>query len=202
WIPSAPTVTSGTSPAPDTSGTGSLAADAKAHPLLRRPECTTRAGCYFDFRLEVDGVLKSWAVPKGLSDDPSDKRLAVTTEEHRMEYRTFEGVIPKGEYGGGTVLVWDQGTYEPLSHDKRGHPLPFDEALASGHATFRLEGDKLRGEYALTRFRTGGKGEEAWLLIKAREKGVRPGEGHGTPDPHRARSARTGRTLGQVAEED
>ncbi|MDT0410390.1 MULTISPECIES: DNA polymerase ligase N-terminal domain-containing protein [Streptomyces] len=181
------------------SGTGSLAADAKAHPLFVVQIHDARR-MHFDFRLEVDGVLKSWAVPKGPSDDPSDKRLAVPTEDHPMEYRTFEGVIPKGEYGGGTVLVWDQGTYEPLSHDKRGHPLPFDEALASGHATFRLEGDKLRGEYALTRFRTGGKGEEAWLLIKAREKGVRPGEGHGTPDPHRARSARTGRTLGQVAE--
>ncbi|MFE9252410.1 DNA polymerase ligase N-terminal domain-containing protein [Streptomyces sp. NPDC007088] len=157
---------------------------------------------HFDFRLEVDGVLRSWAVPKGPSGDPRDKRLAVPTEDHPLEYRTFEGVIPAGEYGGGTVIVWDQGTYRPLSHDKHGRPLPFDEALERGHATFWLEGDKLHGEYALTRFRTGAAGEEAWLLIKARDKGrtARP-EPHGTPDPHRARSARTGRTLRQVEDQ-
>lgn len=155
---------------------------------------------HFDFRLEVDGVLRSWAVPKGPSGDPRDKRLAVPTEDHPLEYRTFEGVIPAGEYGGGTVLVWDQGTYRPLSHDKRGQPLSFDQSLERGHATFWLEGDKLRGEYALTRFRSGGPGEEAWLLIKARDR-TGGQETHGTPDPHRARSARTGRTLRQVADQ-
>ncbi|MEU6071729.1 MULTISPECIES: DNA polymerase ligase N-terminal domain-containing protein [Streptomyces] len=150
---------------------------------------------HFDFRLEVDGVLKSWSIPKGPSTDPGDKRLAVPTEDHPLEYEDFEGVIPKGEYGGGTVIVWDRGTYEPLSHDRRGRPVDFEESLERGHATFRLHGSKLRGEYALTRLRTDGS-DDAWLLVK---KGSARAHGHGTPDPHRARSVRTGRTLAQVA---
>ncbi|WP_307618875.1 DNA polymerase ligase N-terminal domain-containing protein [Streptomyces sp. V3I7] len=150
---------------------------------------------HFDFRLEVGGVLKSWSVPKGPSGDPGDKRLAVPTEDHPLEYEDFEGVIPKGEYGGGTVIVWDHGTYEPLSHDRKGRPVDFEESLEHGHATFRLHGSKLRGEYALTRFR-GRDGEDAWLLVR---KGPGRSGGHGTPDPRRARSVRTGRTLSQVA---
>ncbi|MFI6014218.1 DNA polymerase ligase N-terminal domain-containing protein [Streptomyces sp. NPDC051243] len=154
---------------------------------------------HFDFRLQVDDVLKSWSVPKGPSDDPHDKRLAMPTEDHPLEYEEFEGVIAKGEYGGGTVIVWDNGTYEPLSHDRRGRPVDFGESLERGHATFRLRGSKLHGEYALTRFRDGLDGErEAWLLVKAGKAGA---GGHGTPDPRRARSVRTGRTLAQVAAE-
>ncbi|ALV48650.1 DNA polymerase ligase N-terminal domain-containing protein [Streptomyces althioticus] len=154
---------------------------------------------HFDFRLQVGDVLKSWSVPKGPSADPRDKRLAVPTEDHPLEYEEFEGVIPRGEYGGGTVIVWDRGTYEPLSHDRRGRPVDFAESLERGHATFRLHGAKLRGEYALTRFRSGDDGEEAWLLVRAAKGGS---SGRGAPDPRRARSARTGRTLAQVAEED
>ncbi|MFF3362614.1 DNA polymerase ligase N-terminal domain-containing protein [Streptomyces misionensis] len=149
---------------------------------------------HFDFRLQVGDVLKSWSVPRGPSADPGDKRLAVPTEDHPPAYEDFEGVIPKGEYGGGTVIVWDRGTYEPLSHDRRGRPVDFAESLERGHATFRLHGAKLRGEYALTRFR-GRDGEDAWLLVR---KGP-AGAGHGTPAPRRARSVRTGRTLAQVA---
>ncbi|MET7573225.1 DNA polymerase ligase N-terminal domain-containing protein [Streptomyces sp. NPDC005492] len=158
---------------------------------------------HFDFRLQVGGVLKSWSVPKGPSTDPGDKRLAVPTEDHPLEYEEFEGVIPEGQYGGGTVIVWDHGTYRPLSHDRRGRPVPFDEALARGHATFRLDGSKLRGEYALTRFRGGtsdSDGGEAWLLVKTRDDAARKA-GRSTPDPRRARSVRTGRTLHQVAAE-
>jgi DNA ligase D-like protein (predicted 3'-phosphoesterase) len=153
---------------------------------------------HFDFRLQVGDVLKSWSVPKGPSADPGDKRLAVPTEDHPLEYEDFEGVIPQGEYGGGTVIVWGRGTYRPLSHDRRGRPVPFGESLERGHATFRLDGSKLRGEYALTRFRGGERGdrEEAWLLVKAGRAGS---GGHGTPDPRRARSVRSGRTLSQVA---
>ncbi|GHE85058.1 3'-phosphoesterase [Streptomyces spiralis] len=156
---------------------------------------------HFDFRLQVDDVLRSWSVPRGPSDDPHDKRLAVPTEDHPLEYEDFEGVIPKGEYGGGTVIVWDRGTYEPLSHDRRGRPVDFAESLERGHATFRLRGSKLHGEYALTRFRGGRDDaeEEAWLLVK---KGGGRSSGHGTPDPRRARSVRTGRTLAQVAAEN
>lgn len=149
---------------------------------------------HFDFRLQVDDVLKSWSVPKGPSDDPHDKRLAVPTEDHPLEYEEFEGVIPEGEYGGGTVIVWDHGTYEPLSHDRKGRSVDFGESLEHGHATFRLHGSKLRGEYALTRFR-GGK-NESWLLV--RKAGGRTHR-HKTPDPRRARSVRSGRTLAQVA---
>ncbi|MFI5673208.1 DNA polymerase ligase N-terminal domain-containing protein [Streptomyces cellulosae] len=153
---------------------------------------------HFDFRLQVDDVLKSWSVPKGPSPDPKDKRLAVPTEDHPLEYEEFEGVIPRGEYGGGTVIVWDHGTYEPLSHDREGRPVDFGESLERGHARFRLHGSKLRGEYALTRFRKGR--DESWLLVKASEGQAKgPGKAAGTPDPRRARSARSGRTLAQVA---
>ncbi|MEU2288397.1 DNA polymerase ligase N-terminal domain-containing protein [Streptomyces sp. NPDC013178] len=148
---------------------------------------------HFDFRLQVGDVLKSWSIPKGPSARPKDKRLAVPTEDHPLEYEEFEGVIPKGEYGGGTVIVWDRGTYEPLSHDEKGRAVGFEESLRRGHASFRLHGSKLRGMYALTRFR----GEDAWLLVKAGG-----GRGRGTPDPRRARSVRTGRTLAQVAAEE
>ncbi|MFF4490766.1 DNA polymerase ligase N-terminal domain-containing protein [Streptomyces sp. NPDC001544] len=155
---------------------------------------------HFDFRLQVGDVLKSWSVPKGPSTDPRDRRLAVPTEDHPLEYEDFEGVIPRDEYGGGTVIVWERGTYEPLSHDRRGRPVDFAQSLERGHATFRLHGSKLHGEYALTRFRSGDGGEEeAWLLVR---KGSARGAGHGTPDPRRARSVRTGRTLAQVAADD
>ncbi|MFC5889959.1 DNA polymerase ligase N-terminal domain-containing protein [Kitasatospora sp. CM 4170] len=153
---------------------------------------------HFDFRLEADGVLKSWAVPKGPSTDPHDKRLATPTEDHPLEYRTFEGVIPHGEYGAGTVIVWDEGGYRNLTTDRAGRPVPFTEALANGHASFDLDGHKLHGGYSLTRIRTGADGgdREAWLLAKHADTRASAG---GTPDPYRARSALTGHTLRQVS---
>ncbi|MFH8570084.1 DNA polymerase ligase N-terminal domain-containing protein [Streptomyces sp. NPDC017993] len=153
---------------------------------------------HFDFRLEVDGVLKSWSVPKGPPADPHDKRLAVPTEDHPLDYREFEGVIPAGEYGGGTVIVWDQGTYRPHTRKKKGRTVSFSQALANGHVSFWLDGRKLRGGYALTRFRGGGDagGREYWLLVK--ETDDQAGR-HRAPDPKRARSALSGRTLKQVA---
>ncbi|OEV04122.1 DNA polymerase ligase N-terminal domain-containing protein [Streptomyces oceani] len=158
---------------------------------------------HFDFRLEVDGVLKSWAVPKGPSATPGDKRLAMPTEDHPLEYRKFEGVIAEGEYGAGTVLVWDEGAYEPLTHDRRKRPVPFARGLAAGHVSFWLDGHKLRGGYSLTRFRGGegnGDGErEAWLLVKRDDERTAT---RGAPEPTRARSARTGRTLHQVAAQE
>ncbi|MDX3854602.1 DNA polymerase ligase N-terminal domain-containing protein [Streptomyces sp. AK02-01A] len=157
---------------------------------------------HFDFRLEVDGVLKSWAVPKGPSTRPGDKRLAVPTEDHPLEYREYEGVIPSGEYGGGTVIVWDEGTYRPLAGHRPGRAGSFGEALAHGHASFWLDGAKLRGGYALTRIRSGEDGdEEAWLLVKEKDSAARS-DGPATPDPYRARSARSGRTFHQVAEDE
>lgn len=155
---------------------------------------------HFDFRLEVDGVLKSWAVPKGPSSDPRDKRLAMPTEDHPLEYGEFEGVIADGGYGAGTVIVWDTGTYRNLSTDKSGQEIPFADALGRGHASFWLEGRKLRGGYSLTRFRAERDGQrEAWLLVKHADQRA---SARGTPDPWRARSARTGQTLRQVAASD
>ncbi|MCL2551966.1 MAG: 3'-phosphoesterase [Actinomycetia bacterium] len=154
---------------------------------------------HFDFRLEVDGVLKSWAVPKGPSGDPHDKRLAMPTEDHPLEYRDFEGVIAKGEYGAGAVIIWDEGTYRNLTEDRRHRPVPLAEALAGGHASFWLDGSKLRGGYSLTRLRGDRYGDrEAWLLVK---RGDSRASHARTPDPRRARSARSGHTLGQVAAE-
>jgi DNA ligase D-like protein (predicted 3'-phosphoesterase) len=117
---------------------------------------------HYDLRLEVDGVLKSWAVPKGPSIDPRDKRLAIETEDHPIEYASFEGTIPQGQYGAGTVVVWDRGSY--LNMTKRdGHEISMGEALHSGHAAFWLEGTKLKGGYAITRTKRG------WILVKMKD---------------------------------
>lgn len=116
---------------------------------------------HFDFRLEADGVLKSWAVPKGPSLDPRQKRLASPTEDHPLDYAEFEGSIPEGTYGAGTVIVWDTGTYRNLS-SHRGDTVSIPEALEHGHVKVWLDGAKLRGGYALTRMR----GRESWLLVK------------------------------------
>ncbi len=114
---------------------------------------------HFDFRLEVDGVLKSWAVPKGPSADPHEKRLAMPTEDHPLEYREFEGVIAEGEYGGGTVIVWDEGSYSNLTVDRSGDEIPFADALRKGHVSFRLDGAKLHGGGAQrTHVEAGGPG--------------------------------------------
>ncbi len=113
---------------------------------------------HYDFRLEVDGVLKSWAVPKGPSLDPTVKRLAMQVEDHPVDYADFEGVIPAGEYGGGTVLVWDIGTYQPENTDDVG------VALRKGEFKFSLNGKKLKGSWVLVRTR-----DRQWLLIKHRD---------------------------------
>ena len=125
---------------------------------------------HYDFRLEIDGVLKSWAVPKGPSTDPQTKRLAVMVEDHPMDYRLFEGVIPKGEYGGGTVIVWDEGTYEPIEplKTKKAQEKQLLEQLNKGSLKIRLHGQKLKGEYALVK--THGMGENGWLLIKHKDE--------------------------------
>ena len=122
---------------------------------------------HYDFRLELDGVLKSWAVPKGPSLDPANKRLAMQTEDHPLDYGDFEGVIPEQQYGAGEVLLWDQGAWTPEDRDPR-------EALRKGRLHFRLDGDKLHGSWVLTRTR-GNEDKPAWLLIKRSDEEARPG---------------------------
>jgi DNA ligase D-like protein (predicted 3'-phosphoesterase) len=152
---------------------------------------------HFDFRLEADGVLKSWAVPKGPSDDPHDKRLAMPTEDHPLDYRDFEGTIAAGEYGAGAVIVWDEGTYQNVTEDRRGRPVSMADAVEKGHVSFRLAGRKLHGGYSLTRIRGSAGEREAWLLVKRAD--AQAGR-HPTPDPRRARSALSGRTLARLRE--
>lgn len=125
---------------------------------------------HYDFRLEMDGVLKSWAVPKGPSTDPKTKRLAMMVEDHPFDYKDFEGIIPKGEYGGGTVIVWDEGTYEPIEKikGKKAQEKHLLEQLHSGSLKIVLNGEKLKGEFALVK--THGMGENGWLLIKHKDK--------------------------------
>lgn len=124
---------------------------------------------HYDFRLEMDGVLKSWAVPKGPSLNPADKRLAIMVEDHPLEYRNFEGNIPEGSYGAGAVMVWDEGTYEPVEiSSPRGKEKNLHEGLDTGHLRFVLHGQKLRGEFSLVKLQRGKANE--WLLIKHRDE--------------------------------
>lgn len=127
---------------------------------------------HYDFRLEVGGVLRSWAVPRGPSYDPAEKRLAVPTEDHPFEYREYEGVIPEGSYGAGPSLIWDRGTYVNISHDRRGRLVPLARALEKGHASVWLQGRKLLGGWALTRIEEGAK--PAWLLVKRADAAADP----------------------------
>ena len=122
---------------------------------------------HYDFRLELDGVLLSWAVPKGPSYDPADKRMAVRTEDHPLSYASFEGEIPKGAYGAGHVIVWDRGSWTPLSDPHQG--------LANGKLAFELHGEKLRGAWELIRIKSPREArQEPWILFKRRDENARP----------------------------
>src|SRR5271157_5305550 len=158
---------------------------------------------HYDFRLEMEGVLKSWAVPKGPSLDPADKRLAMQVEDHPVSYFDFEGTIPEGNYGGGTVMVWDAGTWEPLSPvPVKGEYVPGTEKeaaamLAKGDLKFRLKGTRLNGDFALVHIkarRPGSKGNE-WLLIKKKDDHVVEGFDIDAYDT----SILTGRTMAEIA---
>jgi bifunctional non-homologous end joining protein LigD len=127
---------------------------------------------HFDFRLELDGVMKSWAVPKGPNYDPTVKRLAMEVEDHPIEYNTFEGTIPKGEYGGGTVMIWDRGTYGPESG---GGEDALRRGYARGDLKITMNGDRMRGGWVLVRTRRDDRGRAQWLLIKHRDEYAREG---------------------------
>lgn len=152
---------------------------------------------HYDFRLEVGGVLKSWAVPKGPSTDPREKRLAMVTEDHPVDYIDFEGVIPEGEYGAGPVIVWDAGTYRNLTEDEHGEEIPLREALEKGHASFWLEGRKIKGGYALTRVAKGK--DERWLLVKKKDEHA---DARRNPVAAEPASVKSGRTIEEVADEE
>jgi bifunctional non-homologous end joining protein LigD len=150
---------------------------------------------HYDFRLEMEGVLKSWAVPKGPSLNPADKRLAMQVEDHPYDYRNFEGVIPAGNYGGGTVIVWDEGTYEPMEAEglnRKEQEKLLLKQLYSGNLKIRMHGKKIKGDYAL--FQMKGRGERSWILVKkndqfASEKDITEND----------KSVKSGKTLVQVA---
>ncbi|HEY8540621.1 MAG TPA: DNA polymerase ligase N-terminal domain-containing protein, partial [Steroidobacteraceae bacterium] len=147
-----------------------LAADRQA-PLLFVVQKHSASHLHYDFRLELDGVLKSWAIPKGPSLDPNEKRLAVETEDHPFDYASFEGVIPPKQYGAGNVIVWDCGVYSPdedqryAFDDREAAQARIRDGLARGKLSFFLRGEKLKGSFALVRT----KGDQ-WLLIKHRDR--------------------------------
>src|SRR3954451_16674395 len=151
---------------------------------------------HYDLRLELDGVMKSWAVPKGPSLDPTVKRLAMQVEDHPIEYNSFEGTIPKGEYGGGTVMLWDRGTYtyggsdpDPIEGLRRGY--------LKGDFKFVLNGKRLKGSWALVRMRRNQSGKPQWLLIKHRDEYAEPGS---DVTANNLTSVATGRTMDEIAE--
>ena len=153
---------------------------------------------HYDFRLEMEGVLKSWAVPKGPSLNPEDKRLAMMVEDHPFDYRNFEGIIPEGNYGAGTVIVWDEGTYRPigaegLSRNEQEELLM--QQLKSGNIKIWMEGEKIKGEYALFLMKT--KGDRSWILMKKNDRHA------STKDVlKKDRSVKTNKSLAQVAKEN
>lgn len=158
-------------------------------------QCHDASSLHYDLRLEADGVLRSWAVPKGPSTDPSERRLATQTEDHPLDYVDFEGVIPEGEYGAGAVIVWDAGTYDNLTTDHEGDEVPVSVAIEDGHLSVRLDGEKLHGGYSLTRFR----GEDGWLLVKQDDDEA---DARRKPTSTQPESVVSGRTVEQVAEDE
>jgi DNA ligase D-like protein (predicted 3'-phosphoesterase) len=170
---------------------------AKGHAKGRRPRFVVHkhdaTTLHYDVRLEAAGVLKSWAVPKGPSTNPRDKRLAMPTEDHPLGYVDFEGVIPEGRYGAGPVIVWDTGTYRNLTQ-RDGRTVPVEQAVEDGHVTVWLEGEKLTGGYAFTR--TGKGARQRWLLVKMDDEEA---DARRKPVKTEPASVVSGRTIEQVA---
>lgn len=150
---------------------------------------------HFDFRLEVDGVLASWSLPKGPSTDPRDKRLAVRTEDHPLEYADFEGRIPENTYGAGAVIVWDTGTFENMSR-KDGRKISLKKALAQGSAKVSLKGKKISGSYALIHAKMGGD-DKNWLLVKEKDDQA---DARRNPVSTEPKSVLSGKTIEEMAQ--
>jgi len=150
---------------------------------------------HYDLRLEIEGVMPSWAIPKGPSSDPAVKRLAVQTEDHPYEYASFEGVIPQGEYGGGTVMIWDTGTYENI-REKDGVPLSMEDCLKQGMIEVIFHGKRMKGAWAL--LQTSMRGDPRnWLLVKMNDRFAKKDE---ELVSDRQRSAVSGKTMQQIAQ--
>jgi len=163
--------------------------------VIQRHDATNE---HYDVRLEVAGVLKSWVVPKGPSTDPAEKRLAIPTEDHPLEYADFEGAIPEDEYGGGTVMIWDRGTFENRTRDDDDEPVPLDKAVEQGHVVVNLDGEKLSGGYAFQRADVGDDDEENWLLVKTRDDAA---DARRRPTSTQEDSAASGRSMQEIAED-
>ena len=156
---------------------------------------------HYDLRLEIDGVMKSWAVPKGPSADPGVKRLAMQVEDHPIEYNTFEGTIPAGEYGGGTVMLWDNGTYEIENPSGDDANASAREQHDNGEMKIIFHGKRIKGSYALVRTKGmgGNSAKPAWLLIKHRDDQARPESDSSLTEKH-VKSVTTGRTMDEISE--
>ncbi len=173
---------------------GKLAKGAGKHRFVIQRHAATRL--HYDLRLGLDGVYKSWAVTKTPSLDPAVKRLAVEVEDHPIDYGTFEGTIPQGQYGGGTVQLWDRGSWRPQGDDPQGE-------LAGGHLKFVLDGARMKGKWALIRLRDrearpGARVRHSWLLIKEIDDAARRGSA-GDALAKEVTSVKTGRTLDEIA---
>src|SRR6187399_1515625 len=167
---------------------GKRATSAQGNRFIVQKHEATRL--HWDFRLEADGVLKSWAVTKGPSPDPEIKRLAVRTEDHPLAYAEFEGIIPAGEYGGGTVMLWDKGTWAPVAGKSW-------KDIDKGHLHFTLAGERMKGEGLLIRLKgKPGEKRENWLLRKLQDEHAEPGDGL---VEHGLTSVLTGRSMGEIA---
>lgn len=160
--------------------------------VIQKHEASTT---HYDLRLSHDGVLKSWAVPKGPSTDPGAKRLAIATEDHPLDYARFEGVIPEGEYGAGVVLVWDAGRYRNLREEKDDDGASMKESLRDGKVEVWLEGEKVNGGYALVRTPAGSAGDDSWLLVKMDDEGA---DRRRNPTGRQPRSVLSGRTIDEI----
>lgn len=153
---------------------------------------------HYDFRIEINGTLKSWSVPKGPSTNPKEKRMAIPTEDHPLKYAGFEGVIPEGEYGAGTVMIWDKGTFENIKEDDEGEPVDLKKSYEQGTVEIYLKGEKLEGGYALIKMNSGNmKGN--WLLIK---KDDEEADARRNPVSTEKKSVKTGRTLKEIEKEE
>ena len=154
---------------------------------------------HYDFRLEMEGVLKSWAVPKGPSLNPENKRLAMMVEDHPNDYRDFEGIIPAGNYGGGTVIVWDEGTYQPMESEglnKKDQEKLLLKQLAAGDLKLQMHGKKIKGTFALFQLKKA-EGGNAWLLVKKKDD-----YSSEVDITTKDKSVKSGKTIAQVAHEN